>query len=83
MSIEPAPPHLPRTDWGRHLLKPYEQLLADMQAIQRESEQKVAEAFKRHARDVWSQLTPAQREELRQLQSERAARRAAHANSNQ
>ena len=62
-------------------LKPsYDRLLSDFNAIQRESAQKVTDAFKRHGLDIWKQLTPKQRETLRQTTQERVSRRAANSN---
>jgi Spy/CpxP family protein refolding chaperone len=62
-------------------LKPsYDRLLSDFNAIQRESAQKVTDAFKRHGLDIWKQLTPKQRETLRQTNQERVSRRAANSN---
>ena len=58
-------------------LKPsYDRLLSDFNAIQQESAQKVTEAFKRHGLDMWKQLTPEQRETLRQTNQERLQRKA-------
>jgi hypothetical protein len=54
----------------------YDTLLAEFNAIQAESSAKVAAAFKRHGVETWKQLTPAQREQLRQLNDERRQRRA-------
>ena len=53
----------------------YEQLLSDFNAIQAEASAKVSEAFKRHGTDVWKELTPEQREILRQTNQERLQRR--------
>jgi hypothetical protein len=54
----------------------YDTLLAEFSAIQAEPSAKIAAAFKRHGVDTWKQLTPAQREQLRQLNNERRQRRA-------
>jgi len=63
-------------------LKPsYDRLLSDFNAIQQESAQKVTDAFKRHGLDMWKQLTPEQREIIRQTNQERVSRRAANSNS--
>lgn len=63
-------------------LKPsYDRLLSDFNAIQAEASAKVADAFKRHGLDMWKQLTPEQREILRQTNQERVNRRAANSNS--
>jgi Spy/CpxP family protein refolding chaperone len=62
-------------------LKPsYDRLLSDFNAIQAEASAKVAEAFKRHGLDMWKQLTPEQREIIRQTNQERVSRRAANSN---
>jgi len=62
-------------------LKPsYDRLLSDFNAIQAEASAKVADAFKRHGLDMWKQLTPEQREIIRQTNQERASRRAANSN---
>lgn len=59
-------------------LKPsYDRLLSDFNAIQQESAQKVTDAFKRHGLDMWKQLTPEQREIIRQTNQERLNRKAA------
>jgi len=59
------------------LLRPsYEQLLSDFSAIQAEASAKVADAFKRHGTEMWKQLTPEQREILRQTNQERLQRHA-------
>lgn len=55
----------------------YEELLSDFNAIQAEASAKVAEAFKRHGTDMWKQLTPEQREILRQTNQERLQQRKA------
>lgn len=55
----------------------YERLLSDFNAIQADASEKIAEAFKRHGTNVWRQLTPEQRESLRQLNQERRSRQAA------
>lgn len=55
----------------------YEQLLSDFNAIQAEASAKVSEAFKRHGTDVWKELTPEQREILRQTNQERLQQRKA------
>jgi hypothetical protein len=58
-------------------LKPsYDRLLSDFNAIQQESAQKVTDAFKRHGLDMWKQLTPEQREIIRQTHQERLNRKA-------
>jgi hypothetical protein len=58
-------------------LKPsYDRLLSDFNAIQQESAQKVTDAFKRHGLDMWKQLTPEQREIIRQTNQERLQRKA-------
>jgi Spy/CpxP family protein refolding chaperone len=58
-------------------LKPsYDRLLSDFNAIQQESAQKVTDAFKRHGLDMWKQLTPEQREIIRQTNQERLNRKA-------
>jgi len=54
----------------------YEQLLSDFNAIQAEASAKVAEAFKRHGTEMWRNLTPEQREVLRQTNQERLQRKA-------
>jgi hypothetical protein len=54
----------------------YDAMIAEFNAIQAESSAKVAAAFKRHGVETWKQLTPAQREQLRQLNDERRQRRA-------
>ncbi len=59
----------------------YAQLLSDFNAIQQESQQKVAEAFKRHGLETWKQLTPEQRERQRAHQQARAQRKAAATNA--
>jgi hypothetical protein len=55
----------------------YEQLLSDFNTIQAEASAKVAEAFKRHGTEVWKELTPEQREILRQTNQERLQQRKA------
>jgi Spy/CpxP family protein refolding chaperone len=62
-------------------LKPsYDRLLSDFNAIQAEASAKVADAFKRHGLEMWKQLTPEQREIIRQTNQERVSRRAANSN---
>lgn len=53
----------------------YDQLLADFNAIQRESQQKVADAFRRHRTEMRKHLTPEQREQLRQWLLDRPTER--------
>lgn len=53
----------------------YEQLLSDFNAIQAEASAKVAEAFKRHGTDVWKELTPEQREVMRESNQDRLQQR--------
>jgi hypothetical protein len=53
----------------------YDRLLSDFNAIQAEASAKVATAFKRHGLDMWKQLTPEQRETLRQTNQERLQHR--------
>jgi hypothetical protein len=55
----------------------YEQLLSDFNAIQAEASAKVAEAFKRHGTEVWKELTPEQRDVMRQTNQERLRQRQA------
>jgi hypothetical protein len=56
----------------QELLRPiYEQLLADFSVIQDESAQKIGAAFKRHGTEMWKQLTPEQREQLRRINQQR------------
>lgn len=55
----------------------YERLLSDFNAIQADASVKVAEAFKRHGADMWRNLTPQQRETLRQTNQERLQQRKA------
>ncbi len=55
----------------------YEQLLSEFNVIQAEASAKVSEAFKRHGAEMWKQLTPEQRRELRQLNRERLQQRQA------
>ncbi|RFC41655.1 MAG: hypothetical protein DVB23_003365 [Verrucomicrobia bacterium] len=52
----------------------YGRLLAEFNAIQEESAQKVSDSFKRHGRDVWMKLTPEQREEFQKVNQERRNR---------
>lgn len=52
----------------------YSSLLADVQAIQQESAQKVTEAFKKHNRELRSKLSGAQLEALQSLGQERISR---------
>lgn len=54
----------------------YDRLLSDFNAIQADASAKVTEAFKRHGADVWRNLTPQQRETLRQTNQERLDRKA-------
>ena len=63
------------------LRQSYDRLLSDFNAIQQESAQKVTDAFKRHGLDMWKQLTPEQREIIRQTNQERVSRRAANSNT--
>jgi len=58
------------------LRESYEYLLSDFNAIQAEASAKVTNAFKRHGLDMWKQLTPKQREVLRQTNQERLNRKA-------
>lgn len=57
------------------LRQSYERLLSDFNAIQAEASAKVTEAFKRHGLDTWKQLTPKQREVMRQANPERLQQR--------
>jgi hypothetical protein len=57
------------------LRESYEHLLSDFNAIQAEASAKVTNAFKRHGLDMWKQLTPKQRETLRQTNQERLNRK--------
>lgn len=59
------------------LRQSYERLLSDFNAIQAEASVKVTDAFKRHGTDMWKQLTPKQREILRQTNQERLQQRKA------
>ena len=63
------------------LRQSYDRLLSDFNAIQAEASAKVTEAFKRHGLETWKQLTPKQREVMRQTSQERVSRRAANSNS--
>jgi Spy/CpxP family protein refolding chaperone len=58
------------------LRESYEHLLSDFNAIEAEASTKVTNAFKRHGLDMWKQLTPKQREILRQTNQERLNRKA-------
>jgi Spy/CpxP family protein refolding chaperone len=58
------------------LRESYEHLLSDFNAIEAEASTKVTNAFKRHGLDMWKQLTPKQREVLRQTNQERLNRKA-------
>ena len=57
------------------LRQSYDRLLSDFNAIQAEASAKVTEAFKRHGTDTWKQLTPEQREVMRQTNQERLQQR--------
>jgi len=59
------------------LRQSYDRLLSDFNAIQAEASAKVTEAFKRHGTDMWRNLTPKQRETLRQTNQERLQQRKA------
>lgn len=59
------------------LRQSYERLLSDFNTIQAEASAKVTEAFKRHGTDMWRNLTPKQRETLRQTNQERLQQRKA------
>ena len=48
---------------------------SDLNAIQAEASAKVTEAFKRHGLETWKQLTPKQREVMRQTNQERLQRK--------
>lgn len=52
----------------------YDQLLEDFSVIQDQSAQKVGAAFKRHGVEMWKQLTPEQREQLREINQQRLQR---------
>lgn len=59
------------------LRQSYERLLSDFNAIQAEASAKVGEAFKRHGADMRRNLTPRQRELLRETNQERLQQRKA------
>lgn len=59
------------------LRQSYDRLLSDFNAIQAEASAKVTEAFKRHGTDMWRNLTPQQRETMRQTNQERLQQRKA------
>ena len=59
------------------LRQSYDRLLSDFNAIQAEASAKVTEAFKRHGLETWKQLTPKQREVMRQTNQERLQQRKA------
>lgn len=59
------------------LRQSYDRLLSDFNAIQAEASAKVTEAFKRHGLETWKQLTPKQREVMRQTNQERFQQRKA------
>ena len=59
------------------LRQSYDRLLSDFNVIQAEASAKVTEAFKRHGADMWRNLTPKQREVMRQTNQERIQQRKA------
>lgn len=59
------------------LRQSYERLLSDFNSIQAEASDKVTDAFKRHGTDMWRNLTPKQREVMRQTNQERLQQRKA------
>ena len=57
------------------LRQSYDRLLSDFNAIQAEASAQVTEAFKRHGTTMWRNLTPKQREVMRQTNQERLQQR--------
>lgn len=52
----------------------YDELASDMRVIRDETAKKVRDVFVKRGTEIYRQLTPAQREEFRQLNEERRAR---------
>jgi hypothetical protein len=59
------------------LRESYDRLLSDFNVIQAEASAKLTDAFKRHSTDMWRNLTPAQRETMRQTNQQRLQQRKA------